>query len=325
MKFDDKSIILESERLIFRKLTESDFNNLAEMLRDPEVMDAWEHTFSDEEIRGWLATQERRYSEDGVGYFAAIRKDNGEFIGQMGLLWSSFGEIRAPEIGYMLKRRYWGFGYAGEGAAALAQFAFSELGAGKVYTTIRPNNKRSVTVAGRIGMSVEGSYIKHYNGMEMEHTIYSMAKIAIRCANIADISVVTDLLAKVYDSHDYAELFAENERLLTDEAELILLAFDGAKPVGCAHSSIRREFVEGGFDDKSPVAYLEGIFVEAEFRKRGVARSLVAESARWAKERGCSAMASDCEIDNPDSLKFHLRIGFGEVSRNIYFIKKIDD
>jgi RimJ/RimL family protein N-acetyltransferase len=194
MKFDRQSAIPESERLFFRKLNESDFDNLAEMLRDPEVMSAWEHTFSDEEIRDWIANQERRYSEDGVGYFAVINKDSGEFVGQMGLLWSNINDVRGLEIGYMLKRRCWGLGFAAEGAAALTGYAFSELGVSKIYTTIRPENIRSVAVAERIGMNIEGNYIKHYKGKEMEHTIFSMSKPKIRRAIISDIAAVTDLL-----------------------------------------------------------------------------------------------------------------------------------
>jgi RimJ/RimL family protein N-acetyltransferase len=168
-----QSVMLESARLIFRKLTENDFDDLAEMFRDPEVMTAWEHTFSDDEIRDWIAKQDTRYREHIVGYFAAISKDSGEFVGQMGLMWSDIGELRALEIGYMLKRRYWGFGYAIEGASALAEYAFTKIGLNKVYATIRPENKRSAAVAERIGMCAEGSYVKQYQGKEMEHTIYS--------------------------------------------------------------------------------------------------------------------------------------------------------
>jgi len=172
-KLFEQSIMLESERLVFRKITETDFDDLAEMLRDPEVMAAWEHTFSDEQIQKWIVNQISRYQKEVVGYFAAIRRDTGEFIGQMGLLWSDFDELRALEIGYMLKRRYWGMGYATEGAAALAQYAFTEIGINKVYASIRPQNQSAVRVAENIGMCAEGSFIKQCNGRDMEHIIYS--------------------------------------------------------------------------------------------------------------------------------------------------------
>jgi RimJ/RimL family protein N-acetyltransferase len=46
--------MLESKRLLFRKITAGDFNNLAVMFRDPDVMAAWEHSFSDEQIQKWI-------------------------------------------------------------------------------------------------------------------------------------------------------------------------------------------------------------------------------------------------------------------------------
>jgi RimJ/RimL family protein N-acetyltransferase len=172
-KLFEQGIMLESERLIFRKITANDFDDLAVMFRDPQVMTAWEHTFSDGQIKNWIDNQISRYQRENVGYFAAIQKDTGEFIGQMGLLWNDIDELRALEFGYMLKRQFWGMGYAAEGVFALAQYAFITIDINKVYASIRPNNNNSIRVAERIGMKAEGSYIKHYNGKDMEHIIYS--------------------------------------------------------------------------------------------------------------------------------------------------------
>ena len=171
-KLYEQSVMLESDRLIFRKITVDDFDDLAAMLRDPDVMYAWEHTFSDEQIHKWIENQILRYRDHVVGYFAAIRKDTRAFVGQMGLLWSDFDELRVLEIGYMLKRKYWGKGFATEGAAALAQYAFDTIGVNRVYASIRPENTQSIRVAERIGMTADGSFIKQYNGKNMEHVIY---------------------------------------------------------------------------------------------------------------------------------------------------------
>ena len=176
-KFYEQSVMLDSERFIFRKITENDFDDLAEMLRDSEVMTAWEHTFSDDEIRKWIDKQITRYRDHIVGYFAAIDKETNEFIGQMGLMWNDFNELRALEIGYMLKRKYWGKGFATEGATALAQYAFDTIGVNRVYASIRPENTQSIRVAERIGMTADGNFIKPYNGKDMEHMIYYKDKI----------------------------------------------------------------------------------------------------------------------------------------------------
>ena len=170
----EQSVMLESERLIFRKITHDDFDDLAAMLRDQLVMAAWEHAFTDEEIHKWIESQIIRYRNHIVGYFAAILKDTGEFVGQMGLMWNDFDEMRALEIGYMLKRGHWGVGFAAEGAAALAQYGFTVIGMNKLYAAVRPENQRSVRVAERIGMSAEGTFTKQYNGKDMEHVIYAL-------------------------------------------------------------------------------------------------------------------------------------------------------
>ena len=62
-----------------------------------------------------------------------------------------------------------------------------------------------------------------------------------------------------------------------------------------------------------------------EYRKRGVARDMLEACQKWAKEQGCAEFASDCELDNEDSLKFHIKMGFVEANRIICFTKKLKD
>lgn len=81
--------------------------------------------------------------------------------------------------------------------------------------------------------------------------------------------------------------------------------------------SLRHDYVEG--TASSPVAYLEGIFVKPAFRKQGIARKLIEFSKNWALERGCSELASDCELENKTSEVFHKKLGFEEANRLICF------
>ena len=75
--------------------------------------------------------------------------------------------------------------------------------------------------------------------------------------------------------------------------------------------------------ETSPVGYLEGIYVKAPFRRRGVAGQLLRACEAWAGRMGCTEFASDCELNNMDSLSFHLRMGFEEANRIICFTKKL--
>ena len=97
--------------------------------------------------------------------------------------------------------------------------------------------------------------------------------------------------------------------------------FDDVNAVAFAHCSLRFDYVEG--TSSSPVGYLEGIYVEPDFRKQDIAKQLVNTCENWAKEKGCMEFASDCDLPNEDSYKFHLKIGFKEANRNIHFTKEL--
>ncbi|MGN0973036.1 MAG: GNAT family N-acetyltransferase, partial [Aristaeellaceae bacterium] len=99
-------MILETQRLILRKMTQEDYPALCRMLQDPLCMYAYEHAFSDEEAQAWLDRQLPRYREDGFGLWAMVRKDTGEMIGQCGLTWQDAGGERVLEVGYLLERAH---------------------------------------------------------------------------------------------------------------------------------------------------------------------------------------------------------------------------
>jgi inorganic pyrophosphatase len=103
----------------------------------------------------------------------------------------------------------------------------------------------------------------------------------------------------------------------------VFLAFDGDAPVGMCEISLRMDYVEG--TDKAPVGYIEGIFVLPEYRNQQIAKSLVALGEDWSHEQGCAEFASDCMLDNEESLRFHCKIGFEEAGRNIHFVKKLGE
>ncbi|MFH5183071.1 GNAT family N-acetyltransferase [Paenibacillus sp. TAB 01] len=164
--------IYESERLKFRRIGIEDYDDLAEMLTDPEVMYAWEHTFTREQIIEWIDRQLEYYHRDGVGYFAAASKDTEEIVGQIGLHYSDFQGNRVLEVCYMLKKRFWNQGYALEGAKAWLDYAKEQLGVNEAYAFVRTSNPSSMRVAEKAGMHRAGTFVKHYNGMDMEHFIY---------------------------------------------------------------------------------------------------------------------------------------------------------
>ena len=63
--------------------------------------------------------------------------------------------------------------------------------------------------------------------------------------------------------------------------------------------------------------------MKEEFRHKGFAKEILSECEKWTKEKGCTEFASDCELDNEDSLRFHMAMGFIEAGRIICFKKEL--
>lgn len=177
VRMEESGRILETERLLLRKLTKDDFSNLCTILKDCGVMYAYEHGFSDEEVTDWLERQLKRYETYGFGLWGVILKETGEFIGQCGITMQNWGERNVPEIGYLFAKAYWHKGYAVEAAKACKELVFSFFGMKEIFSIIRDNNIPSKRVAERNGMRPCGSMIKHYYGVVMPHTIYGVKPI----------------------------------------------------------------------------------------------------------------------------------------------------
>ena len=145
--------------------------------------------------------------------------------------------------------------------------------------------------------------------------------LMIRNALLSDVATVAALAQQLWPHHEAAQLQEEFEPLLEDANAAVFLAFSDDMPVGFAQCQLRHDYVEG--TASSPVGYLEGIFVAPAYQKQGIARALLASCEKWAKEQGCVEFASDCELSNTNSLRFHLSMGFEEANRIICFSKKL--
>ena len=168
--------ILETPRLVLREMTEDDFPALCRILCDGPTMYAYEGAFSEGEAREWLERQQARYAADGFGLWAVVRRETGEMIGQCGLTWQDWDGRRVPEIGYLFERAHWHRGYAAEAARGCRTYAFETLGMDEVYSIIRDTNAPSQAVARRGGMEPRGSLVKHYRGVVMPHTVFSVRR-----------------------------------------------------------------------------------------------------------------------------------------------------
>ena len=107
----------------------------------------------------------------------------------------------------------------------------------------------------------------------------------------------------------------------TDSQFVVIAESGDGRLIGFLEASIR-PFVEDCQTDH--VGYLEGWFVEPEYRMSGIGRFLVRAAENWARKKGCTEMASDAEIGNEDSLKAHQKLGYDETSRLVHLRKELD-
>jgi aminoglycoside 6'-N-acetyltransferase I len=75
----------------------------------------------------------------------------------------------------------------------------------------------------------------------------------------------------------------------------------------------------------SPVGYIEGWFVDADLRGRGIGRTLVAAAEAWAIQAGCREMASDTTPEYPISPRAHARLGYQETTTPLHYRKTLSE
>ena len=169
-------MMIETERLYMRELTQNDYGALCKILQDEETMYAYEGAFSDVEVQESLERQMARYHQWGFGLWAVILKETGEMIGQCGLTMQPWKGEEVLEIGYLFQRSCWHNGYALEASKACKKYAFEVLDADTVCSIIRDTNTASQKVAVRTGMAVVDHSIKYYRGVSMPHDRYAVTR-----------------------------------------------------------------------------------------------------------------------------------------------------
>lgn len=120
--------------------------------------------------------------------------------------------------------------------------------------------------------------------------------------------------------HD-ADIAAFFKGTLREPEAVFVACRDDGGLCGFVEVSVRRDYVEGA--STSPVADIEGWYVDPEFRGRGVSRLLIEGAEKWAAASGLTELASDCAPTNEQSIRAHLTAGFTEAGRSVHFIKRI--
>jgi RimJ/RimL family protein N-acetyltransferase len=144
-----------TSRLAFREMTLADLPDMAALLGDPDVMWVYAEPYSRDRARDWIDWNVRGYRERGFGLWILTLRETGEFVGECGLTPQTFEGITEVEVGYHIRRLFWGRGIATEAVSACRDFARDEARLPRLVALIDPRNVASQRVATKAGLAYE--------------------------------------------------------------------------------------------------------------------------------------------------------------------------
>lgn len=140
-------MLIETERLLLREMTENDFYALYRVLADSDIMQHYPYTFDEAGVRGWINRNIERYQIFGFGLWAVCLKETGEMIGDCGLTMQLINGQVKPEIGYHIRGDQQRKGYAKEAAVAVRNWAFHNTPFNVIYSYMKDTNESSSKTA----------------------------------------------------------------------------------------------------------------------------------------------------------------------------------
>ena len=148
-----KIIIAETERLILRRYQKEDLPDLFEYLSDMEVVEY-------EPYKPLTLDEARENLEWRIGTDEMIAIELKNSHKMIGNVYMGKREFEALEMGYVLNKNYWGYGYAAESCKALIEQAFSN-GIHRIYAECDPRNRNSWKLLERLGFQREAYFRKN--------------------------------------------------------------------------------------------------------------------------------------------------------------------
>jgi len=156
---------IKTARLTLRPFRESDAAPLHHILGEEGVLRYFPNTRppSIEGTQKLIQAQLRHWEENGYGWWAVEPRESVDLIGWNGLQY--LPETAEVEVGYLLKKSYWGQGLAAEGGIEGLRYGFDELGLDEIIAIVHPDNFASQRVIEKLGMGFIDN--TQYFGMEV--------------------------------------------------------------------------------------------------------------------------------------------------------------
>lgn len=131
-----------------------DLPDLMMVFGDAETMKFYPQAFDLQMTKTWINRNQQRYRDHGFGLWSLVLRENNQVIGDCGLVLQNVHGIEKVEIGFHIRRHYWGQGLATEAALACCNYGFQTLQLEQLICLIHPQNFASRRVAEKIGMNL---------------------------------------------------------------------------------------------------------------------------------------------------------------------------
>lgn len=166
--------IIETDRLRLRRLTLPDREAVLSVLLNEGVMSAMHLPCSEEFADEWLQRQIDRYETHGSANWYAERREDGAFIGIIGLIQTEINGVACAELGYLIHPDFQRQGYAYEGAKACMEYAFTALHADYITASVAADNMASVRLAEKLGLFPIQEQTYRKGDQETVYIIYAL-------------------------------------------------------------------------------------------------------------------------------------------------------
>ena len=149
--------LLETERLILRKMTLEDTQDIFEYASDPDMTTyvTWEPHKSIADAISFINSMNQRYEKVGLSEWGLVYRENNKFIGTCGYMWWRPDHARA-EIAYALSRKFWNQGLVTEAVKEIIKFGFEKMMLNRIEARCFLENIASEMVMQKVGMKFEG-------------------------------------------------------------------------------------------------------------------------------------------------------------------------
>jgi ribosomal-protein-alanine N-acetyltransferase len=167
----------ESRRLSFRQLMAFDAQDLFEIRSDDEVMrfmDIKKFESINDAVKMINSVSDDYANQKGISW-AIVEKGSSKLAGYFGF-WRMIPEHCRAEIGYALKRNFWGKGIMAETLSAMMEYGFEKINLHSVEANVNPENINSIKLLEKTGFKKEAYFKENYlfNGKFLDSVIYSL-------------------------------------------------------------------------------------------------------------------------------------------------------